>query len=258
MMDQAREQQILALLSEKKYATIERLSKNLFVSESTIRRDIHSLAEKGLVQRHKGGVALVTITEIEATSDFNRSQHYDEKLKIARAAIDFIGHRQLIFLDSSTTSYYLAQEIAKLDHLTGTRIVTTNLSSAIALSENENIEVYLPPGKIFNKRESLQGSQTCDYLSNYYFDNVFASCRGITPEFGFSEFTPEEALLKRVVGSQSKQTVVLADHSKFCTTFSFQSFMPEQVDYVLTDSPVSLEHESFFADNKIEPIALSD
>ncbi|MGM0169100.1 hypothetical protein IGI39_003417 [Enterococcus sp. AZ135] len=256
-MDTNREKQLLTLLSEKKYVSIEKLSEFLFVSESTVRRDIHSLVEKGLVQKHKGGVSLLTVTEIEATSEFKRSQHYEEKRKIAQSAIDFVGNRQLIFLDASSTSYYLALEIAKLDRLVGTRIVTTNLSSAISLSENENIEVYLPPGKMFSKRESLHGSQTCEYLSTYYFDVVFSSCRGIDTGFGFSEFTPEEALVKRVVGNQTTQIVALADHSKFGTTFPFQSFIPEQIDFLLTDAPVAKEFEHFFLEKEIEVISLS-
>lgn len=256
-MDMNREQQIIALLSEKKYASIETLCKFLFVSKSTIRRDIQSLVEKGLVQKHKGGISLLSVTEIEATSEFKRSQHYEAKRKIARTAIDFIGNRQLVFLDSSSTSFFLAQEIANIDQLIGVKIVTTSLSSAIALSENENIEVYLPPGKVFGKRESLQGSQTCNFLSTYYFDVVFASCRGITTDFGFSEFTFEEAIIKQVVGSQTKQTVLLSDHSKFGTPFPFQSFIPEQIDFVLTNARVPEEYKNYFLNNKIEVIPLS-
>lgn len=256
-MDVVREKQILDLLAEKKYISIENLSTLLFVSESTVRRDIRALAGKGLVQKYKGGVSLLNITESEATSELKRSQHCSEKRQIAQSAIDFVGSHQLIFLDSSSTAFYLAQEIAKLEHLTGTRVVTTNLSSAITLSENQALEVYLPPGKIFNKRESLHGSQTCDYLTTYFFDIVFASCRGISAEFGFCEFTPEEALVKRVLSKRTKQVVLLADHSKFGTTFPFQSFTPEQVDFILTDRPVAEEFAHCFSNNQIELITLS-
>ncbi|MBX8935301.1 DeoR/GlpR family DNA-binding transcription regulator [Enterococcus gilvus] len=254
-MTNFREKQILEILSKKKYLTLTQLSKLLYVSESTVRRDVSALEKKGMVRRTKGGVSLLRLEETEASREFKIMEHSEEKKRIAQLAIDFIGNNQMIFLDSSTTSYYLALEILKMEELVDLRVITTNLSGGIRLSSNENIDVSLPGGKIYKKGESILGIETYDYLSKYYFDVAFMSCRGISDSFGFSEFTHGESLIKEVVAKNSNQTVMLVDQSKFDHSFPYRSLQFDQIDFVVTDSPVSDKYKLSFADSKIEVLS---
>ena len=57
-----REDEILALLSETEYATVEYLSKKMNISSSSIRRDLKNLEERGLVNRSYGGVKIAQST----------------------------------------------------------------------------------------------------------------------------------------------------------------------------------------------------
>ena len=53
-----REEQLMNLLSHGDEMSVEELAKVMFVSEPTIRRDLATLAQKGLILRTHGGAIL--------------------------------------------------------------------------------------------------------------------------------------------------------------------------------------------------------
>ena len=59
MYQKERKQQILYLLQEKNEMTVSELSRLLFTSESSIRRDLQAMELSGLVKRTHGGVKLL-------------------------------------------------------------------------------------------------------------------------------------------------------------------------------------------------------
>ena len=74
MLDLERNEQILAILKENKACTVYELSQKLFVSESTIRRDLSRMEQKGLVTRTFGGAILKSNPIMEDTSFFLREK----------------------------------------------------------------------------------------------------------------------------------------------------------------------------------------
>lgn len=76
--------QIMDHLKIHKKATIAELSKALFASESTIRRDLAEMQEQGLIARYHGGAIL--LEGIGETSIFFRAEK-DQEAKDACAAI---------------------------------------------------------------------------------------------------------------------------------------------------------------------------
>ena len=57
-----REDEILALLNETEYATVDYLARKMNISSSSIRRDLKNLEERGLVNRSYGGVKIADAT----------------------------------------------------------------------------------------------------------------------------------------------------------------------------------------------------
>lgn len=56
-----REQEILLVLKECHYVTVEFLAQKLHISASSIRRDLKQMENHGLVKRSYGGVELLTV-----------------------------------------------------------------------------------------------------------------------------------------------------------------------------------------------------
>ena len=57
-MKENQEKEILEILQNNQYATIDELAEKLFVSPSTIRRKLNALQKKGLISRTHGGAQL--------------------------------------------------------------------------------------------------------------------------------------------------------------------------------------------------------
>ena len=55
-----RERKIIQLVKEKNYISVKELTKLLYVSEPTIRRDLTLLEKKGLLKRNRGGASYVS------------------------------------------------------------------------------------------------------------------------------------------------------------------------------------------------------
>ena len=73
-------------------------------------------------------------------------------------------------------------------------------------------------------------------IRNFYTDIAFFSCRSLS-ERGLSDYSEEEALLRRVILQSSRKSVLLIDSTK-CGTNSFFHICPvEAVDKIITDDP---------------------
>ena len=102
MLTEERFAEILRMLGEEKSVTVQELTERLATSESTIRRDLTALAEKGLlVKVHGGATALemdYTTKDVEITS--RMTQNVDEKSLIGKYAASLIEKEDFVYLDS--------------------------------------------------------------------------------------------------------------------------------------------------------------
>ena len=94
-MYENRERVVLDALKEKQSISINTLKKLLYVSDSTIRRTLASMEEKGLIIRSHGKVCSLSVYANKNTSFFEReSFEKSVKSKIAERAVrDADDHR---------------------------------------------------------------------------------------------------------------------------------------------------------------------
>ena len=59
MIIEERYSKILEIVKEKTWTSFDYLAKTLFVSESTIRRDIEAMSEKGMLVKIHGGASII-------------------------------------------------------------------------------------------------------------------------------------------------------------------------------------------------------
>jgi len=71
---------------------------------------------------------------------------------------------------------------------------------------------------------SVAGTMTDRQLEDLYFDRAFIGVTGIDAEAGVTTFDIREANKKRLVQAHSRETVVLADSSKFGVVSLCRSF----------------------------------
>lgn len=214
-----RREQIIKYVEKHKYVDIKTLSKHLYVSEATLRRNVRELAKEGLISRYHGGVSVVEIKGNESHFELRLNTNRREKEYMASIAADMLEENQSIYLDNSTTVYYLSKYINSVNDL---RVFSNGLDTAISLSENTKNDVIVPPGSLLRVCNSIVGSSTLSFISDLKFDIGFFSCSGMT-ENGCFETLLENREIKKIALSRCKTKVLLVDKSKIGNEMMFKT-----------------------------------
>src|SRR5215208_6515694 len=97
MLTRERKAHILEVLRRDRRIVAKDISRELGLSEDTIRRDLRELAGEGLLQRVHGGA--LPASPAMANLAARRSMATDEKKRLGRKAATLISRRQRVFID---------------------------------------------------------------------------------------------------------------------------------------------------------------
>ena len=73
MLKNERQERILELIDEHRYVTAQQLSRLLYVSLPTVRRDLAELQQQGLILRNHGGAKMAGEGTVEIPLSFRNS-----------------------------------------------------------------------------------------------------------------------------------------------------------------------------------------
>ena len=225
-----RQNEILKWLKENKTAGVNELSKALFVSEATIRRDLAEMKSMGLVERSHGGALLPENAE-EISIFFRMEKNANEKERAATKALPYIPPFKSLFIDSSSTALALAE---RLD-LSFKTVVTNNLQTAIQLSKKPNLNLILLGGNVHFNTNSATGSWTARQLEDFAFDLMISSCAAVIGDATF-ERSLDQKEIKRAAFMRCKQKILLIDHTKFSAHGTYRLAALSDYDLVVTDT----------------------
>lgn len=243
MLNKEREQEIINILKVSNgFVTVKDLCNTLFASESSIRRDLKSLEKRGLVNRTYGGAELVTNFSNIITFNHRTQQNMKAKRLIAQKAASLIKEGNIIFLDQSSTSFYLANEIINRSGLT---IVTNNIEIMIQLA-NSRLKVISSGGYLSSEnRNCLIGGDARETFENIYADIMFFSTKSISNEGVISDCSREEIVVRNAMMKNSAKRVFLCDSTKFGTHSAYKQCDLEDVDYFISEDDSAEKFASY-------------
>jgi DeoR family transcriptional regulator of aga operon len=231
---------ILDKLGSNGQVDVNSLSKELGVSEVTIRNDLTRLEQKNMLIRARGGAIKLDRVGIDFTLSDKNKKHLEEKKSIGLAAAELIEEGDTIILDSGTTTFEITKNLNKLADLT---VITNALNIANQLAEHKNANVIVPGGFLRKNSISLVGATAEKSFKNYFCDKLFLAVDGFSTTHGLSTPNVEEAHLNRIMIEVSKKVIVVTDSSKFLKR-SFAFIAPiSDVDVVVTDSGIPPEDQ---------------
>jgi DeoR/GlpR family transcriptional regulator of sugar metabolism len=240
MLTSHRRRLLLEKLGQEGQISSKALSRELAVSEDTIRRDLRELAQKGLLQRVHGGA----LPASPAVADFVGRQTISTESKVAlgRAAAKMIEPGQVVILDGGTTTLQMARHLA--GDLRAT-VVTHSPTIAVELATHPNIEVILLGGRLFKHSVVAVGAATIEAISRIRADIYFMGVTGIHPTAGLSTGDLEEAHVKRALSASAAETVVLASPEKLnaASAFLIAPITEATEIVVLSDTPPEATRE---------------
>jgi DeoR/GlpR family transcriptional regulator of sugar metabolism len=207
------------------------------VSMVTIRKDLGDLERRGVLRRVHGGAVRTDIHD-EGSFTYRLGQSHRAKADIARRAARLVRDGDTVCIDSSTTCYFLAQEILDRRELV---VVTNNLATATLLLDHSRATIYLAGGVLRrSSRATLISSSSRAALSGVV-DKGFFSANGIDPDVGLSEVSLDEAESKRALVANCAQVYALIDCSKF-TGLTFHPWLaPDRLSGLYTDEGTTEE-----------------
>ena len=139
----ARQQKLLEYINENGSAQIRDFSGTHGVSEATIRRDFDELTRLGLIERVHGGAVRINGTSFERAHSEKMNLMMSEKMRIAEYAASIVENGDSIFLDSGTTTYFIARELSRHKDLT---IITNNLDIAQSVYFDPSVSLIVTGG----------------------------------------------------------------------------------------------------------------
>lgn len=208
-----RQSKIIDVIRTAGAVTVDELVALLGVSESTVRRDLDQLSEKGLLSRtHGGAVPPVSSTAFENTYAEKKLKFAEEKTRIAVAASQLVADGETLILDSGSTTFEVAKQLSSLKHL---KIITYDLLVAGGVDYDSSTSIILAGG-FFRKGFNLVfGSETENFFRNIRVNKAFLGADSIDLEQGLFNATMEEASIKKNIIASAKEVIVVTDHSKF-------------------------------------------
>jgi DeoR family transcriptional regulator, aga operon transcriptional repressor len=231
-----RHQMILQKLKDNGKVTIQELSDQMKVSGVTIRKDLKLLEDKNLLFRTSGGGSINNPYAVDRSINEKEFINSSEKQKIARAALELIGHTDSVMIGSGTTAFEFARALHPSKHLT---VITPALKVGLELSGRPNVEVLQLGGLIRPNSSSVAGGHALRVLEDISCSILFLGVDGIDLNFGISISNLAEATLNQKMIETVQTVVVLADSSKFDRRGLGRICSLEDVKYIVTDNKVS-------------------
>ncbi len=238
MLIDERRQHILELIQEHGRVLVGELSSALKISQITIRKDLDYLQSKGLLQRsHGGALKIQSSALIDPSLQEKQKRNFDEKQRIAAAAIAMVKEDQCIILDSGTTTTAIAERLKTFTRLT----VITNAVNIAAELAGTDFEVILVGGTLRKNSFSLVGPLAEDNLEEMHADILFLGVDGFDLEIGITTPNLLESRVNRAMVKAARFTVAVCDSSKFNRRSLSRIVAPHAVNHVITDSGLPAE-----------------
>ena len=226
-----REDLYIKLLSERD-RTVNELSKLLYVSEPTVRRDICEMKRKEIVISSRGCVSLKTGSADRRVPLFMRDPvNSDAKNIIASKAVKYIKDGDVVMLDASTTAYCLISHLVDFKNIL---CITNGAKTAVALA-SMGIKTLCCGGELAGDSFCFIGSEAESMISRYNADIAFFSCRGITQDGVATDSSLGENSIRRVMMKNSRKKFLLCDSTKIGQTYLNTLCNRNEIDGVIMD-----------------------
>lgn len=230
MFKSQRLEEIMSLIRREQYMTVKALSKELYASEATVRRDIALLEQTGLITRSYGGVSLADSRNRFVGLEQRTEKNQKEKALIAQKAAACIRDGDAIFMDASSSVLnmipYLRQE-----HLT---VITNSLRVAEKMGHT-GARIFLTGGLLLESSKAFGGAIAERTIRGFHADKLFFSATGVSETGEISDYSELEAQLRRVMIECAEQKYFLCDSSKYGKRYLFNIASVRDVDHVISD-----------------------
>lgn len=218
-LSEQRYRSILSMLSKEGTLKTSDLAQALNISDMTVRRDLMTLASRGLLKRIHGGATL----DLESRDEYSLHDCIEIKEKkiiaqyVMQCLIELLERcsaPKVIYLDSGSTTMAVARELYCNKSLPPMTLVTHGINIVHLLANNTQHRIYMIGGEVDQNSFSTFGDDTLNMIRHFKVDLFLLGASGFNAE----KFTKEnyiEISAKQAIMRQSKATWLLLDSCKW-------------------------------------------
>ncbi|MHC4982992.1 MAG: DeoR/GlpR family DNA-binding transcription regulator [Planctomycetota bacterium] len=240
-----RQQSILAQAYERGHVSVKDLAELMDVSVATIRRDLRALANEGQLELTYGGAFPVRNSDYSFHTKATRN--VEAKRAIGRLAGELVADGDQVFVDSGTTAIELAPYLRRRRSLS---VIVNSVRIAEEL-EAPGLNVIMLGGQYRPDRMDAVGPVAMEALEQLRGYVAFIGADGLSMDFGLTASDIESAHLFRLAVRNSREAVLLADHSKFVAPSLYKIVEWGAISRVVTDVKPDAQWCEFFHERRI-------
>ncbi len=227
-----RQSEILLFIKERGTVSISGMAEQFAVSEMTVRRVLHKLADAGLVIRTPGGAMVAPSGSMERSFLERSAKMASAKDAIGRAAARLVQEGETVVLDSGTTTLHVARHLAAKHNLA---VVTPSLAVLEELAVSPRVQVRLTGGVYRRGSHDLTGSAVVDALGDMHADKVFFGAAALSFHKGVMNYDPE---MPKAYLRAGREHILVIDSSKIGTEAVYRLCPVKKCDLVIVDKGV--------------------
>ena len=224
----SRKKEILDILYEKGKASVGELSKALYVSEMTVRRDLSEMEKGGYVKRYRGG-AMLRISTREMPISERIFFDKDEKKALCERCIPYLSDNITIYIDSSSTCLYLLPHLQKYKSV---HIVTNSVQVVLSASAY-HIPCLLIGGEYYEQDMCLVGSIAEDCASRLNVDVAFFTTAAYSDDGVISDFDINQTMIRKIILKNAQKSIFLFESSKIGQKMTYTLCTKEEATEVI-------------------------
>jgi DeoR/GlpR family transcriptional regulator of sugar metabolism len=206
------------------------LSKQMKVSDDTIRRDIQRLSEEGKVIKFHGGALSPSFHNTHASS--NDVYAYHQKKIIAQKAVKLIKNGMFVLTTGGTTIIEMARALPQDLHAT---FISGSIPALAEYILHPNINVISIGDKISKDSKITVGSDAISRIKELKVDLCILGVSAINLENGVSDNDWEIVQVKRAMIEASQKVVCLTISEKINSRQPFQVCEIKKIDTLITE-----------------------
>ena len=209
-----RHQQLTRLLLKRGRLTVAELADRFGVTGMTVRRDLQTLEDQGVLTRTHGGCVLAGGHVHEQPFREKELLHRRAKEAIARRVVAELPDGVSLYLDTGTTGAMVAGLLPA--HRKDLRVFTNSIPAAMAMFGADGIDVVVLGGSLGRRSPDLSGPLADESLKRLRFDVAIVGADAIDIANGeFYAADQATANLSRSAQSRAERVYACIDASKF-------------------------------------------
>ena len=220
---------------ENENVSMEELCTEFDVSMNTVRLDVAHLVKKGSIKKVYGGVCSNRQNSLVPFEE-RKMKNSERKKAVCRAVAELVEDGDIIYVDSGTTTMYLADYLDKHKNVT---VLTNNLNVIMRAVPYENIQVICLPGILERKTNSFVSAETGKILERYNIKKAIFAATGVTENGDVTNSSSLEYEIKREAIRNSEKKYLLLDSSKYGKSALLTYAHLSDMDRVIADDEMN-------------------